>query len=1030
MSKFQKQDIIEEQSATILKDAYDPSYFLFNDMGVKDRYPDVDGQIRLRIPAGVYLNKYLHYQLKGTEELKNNKYFCSREILDYLVGKNGTNVPTILFVVDVKTKTVYSYFLDKQKIAALELDKDQKGRTLDLKGCEFNKSNSSKTNDLWEKIAKKDNYNELNDSLSKIVADFHGNVRKCVAILYLLQRVEKDKLPELFNRLLSISTKEAEVIIEKLDAEGILNKTSRLYLVENEQIGIECLFDLVETLDLNTLPKIFKDKDDLKLISKHLAIIKHPKVDKYFELQFNSMLYLFGKPKSNDELIDNLEIIEGFAFRDTRTILKIIASIINPGKILPTKKHKTSYGDYFGKSYRDVLSKVIDILDDIRYLETKAVLKYLFILSKKANVIPERKIEELTEHLTQYDIYALRKIGYFQQIKILQEIEKLSDKQLINNSKIVREIIKDLLDPSFHGESMSDYRTLTWSFGGLSATPALEDIRSRSVKLAAKLISILPEEKSKLEVVKTLSQAMYPPSQGNYSKELEILVLKNTDEILKYYSVIIDSASDPLTQEIEEQVNNLIRKSDGNKSEPLTELEKKIAADTEYDLFRIFVGYDYKLSKDGDWRAGQAERKKKIQAYVDNVTSGNYQEWLERIKNIAVNYEDVDPSKFQYFFEFLTKLGKEEPEIANKFVTENESLFKRFLIHIVTGIYESSQNDLATTLINNWVDKNKHITACAVILAGSKTYDKELFLKVARKAISEGDIWAINNIIRGTTEHIKVDPTLKVLFLDCIKTLTKIKNTSWISTIWFRDKDLLNTLSKDEAIQVLDNLVCAPDVDYHTEDILAVFADKYPEEIITYFHKRLQAKKLAKDIPRYEVLPFSLHELDQTLRKHSKVIVPLLLSWFDTQDEVQKLRTAHFFEAIFPEFSDDLEETLLNIIKENDPKKASNILSILSAYKGQIFLHKTIHSFIEQFPPDKGTKSTLFIILSNTGVVSGEYGLSEGFKKKKEEIQTWKESPNPAIKQFALEYEKHLDDVIAHERTREEDTVTLMKAGH
>jgi len=1027
MRKFQKQDTIEEESASLLSNSYDPSYFLFSDWGVKDRYPDIDGQIRLRVPAGVYLNKYLHYQLKGTEKLKNTKYFCSREILDYLVE---TNIPTILFVVDTKTKTVYSYFLDKQKIAALELGKDQKGRTLDLTGSEFNKSNSAKANELWQKIAKKDNYNELNDSLSKIVADFHGNVRKCVGLLYLLQRVEKDKLPELFNKLLSISTKEVEVIIEKLDSQGILNKTSRLYLVENEQIGIECLFDLVESLDLNTLPKIFKDKDDLKLISKHLAIIKHPKVDKYFQHQFNSMLYLFGKPKSNDDLVDNLEILEGFDFRDSRTILKIAASVIDPEKIIPTKKYRTRYGNYYGKSYRDVLLKVVDILDDIRYLETKAVLKYLFILSKKSHLIPAKKIEELIKHLTEYDIYALKKIGYLQQVTILQELEKLSDKHLVNNSKVVLEIIKDLLDPSFHGSSMADYRTLTWSFGGLSATPALEDIRSRAIKLTINLISLLPEEKLKLEAIKTLAQAMYPPSQGNYSKELESLVLKNTEEILKYYIQAIGSNSDLLTQEIEEQVNRLIRRNGDNKSESLKELEQKIATDTEYNLFRVFVGYDYKLNKDGDWRAGQEERQKKVQAYVDQISLDNYQEWLDKIKNVVDYYEDVDPSKFQYFFEFLTKLGKEKPEIANKFVVENESLFERFLIHIVPGIYESSKSDLASTLITNWVDRNKHITACAVILAGLKTYDKTLFLKIARKAISEGNILAINNIIRGTAEHIKIDPALKPLFLECIKTLTKIKNTSWISTIWFRDKDLLNTLSKDEAILVLDNLVCAPDVDYQTEDILSVFADKYPEEIISYFYKRLQAKKLAKDIPRYEVLPFSLHELDQTLSKHSKVIVPMLLSWFDTEDEVEKLRTANFFEAIFPKFSDDLEETLLDIIKENNPKKASNILSILSAYKGQVFLYKTIQAFIEQFPLDKDTKNMLFIILSSTGVVSGEYGLSEGFKKKKEEIQSWKESNIHTIKQFALEYEKYLDEMIIHERTREEDTVTLMKAGH
>ena len=115
MAKYTIQDTIEENGIKILKSSLDSNFFLVNDFADvvgKDKYPDIDGQIRLRDGNGTYLNCYLHYQTKSHSLVKNPKsYFLSRNIIDYLMD---TNVPTLFFVVDTKENWQVPHILDTQ----------------------------------------------------------------------------------------------------------------------------------------------------------------------------------------------------------------------------------------------------------------------------------------------------------------------------------------------------------------------------------------------------------------------------------------------------------------------------------------------------------------------------------------------------------------------------------------------------------------------------------------------------------------------------------------------------------------------------------------------------------------------------------------------------------------------------------------------------------------------------------------------------------------------------------------------------
>ncbi len=64
-------------------------------------------------------------------------------------------------------------------------------------------------------------------------------MKACLGILYLLEKVKKDKLPSIFENLLGIQLFESKTIISHLEKEEVISSTINYYLLENEQLGIE-----------------------------------------------------------------------------------------------------------------------------------------------------------------------------------------------------------------------------------------------------------------------------------------------------------------------------------------------------------------------------------------------------------------------------------------------------------------------------------------------------------------------------------------------------------------------------------------------------------------------------------------------------------------------------------------------------------------------------------------------------------------------------------------------------------------------
>lgn len=148
MSEFDENTIIDEKALKILALAFDELYIDFQSNGSKDKTEDIDGYIRLRDGKKTYLNSFFNFQSKGTKNLANNKFRFSRDDIDHQLS---SNVPTLMFVVDVVTKKCFWYYF-KENAEKLDIGRSYKTITIDLTGFEID-SNSKELKERWEKIS-------------------------------------------------------------------------------------------------------------------------------------------------------------------------------------------------------------------------------------------------------------------------------------------------------------------------------------------------------------------------------------------------------------------------------------------------------------------------------------------------------------------------------------------------------------------------------------------------------------------------------------------------------------------------------------------------------------------------------------------------------------------------------------------------------------------------------------------------------------------------------------------------------------
>lgn len=765
-------------------------------------------------------------------------------------------------------------------------------------------------------------------------------------------------------------------------------------------------------------------------IFKKIEKIKQGK--QVFDIDF---LKLIVDSKSNNEFYENLKILSKYIkkFGDKTPkelkITEIINNTLKKSKRLKKEPIKTALGDLPGYNYIDIAEICLDILECLMFAYPKEVFETLSNLSVDESEEVKKKTLDVAARMAKYTFWPKeKKIYYHPQLSILDKIEKLDNKNLLAYLRVVVKVSEALLSPSFEGTSWSNHNTITIHQGSLTAGDPVKKIRERTINVLKKLYSLSETISEKQQILQTLRQATHTSLTGDHSPNLEKIILENTNTLISYYSSLVKKADNEIIKMIEEQSHWFAKRfQKGLKN--IKKLRSLIGKNAEYGMYKVFVGWDYQFSDELNYHEAAKDRKQKIDEYIKKITDKSLLQWQKKILSIIKNYDQLeDCGQFQYFNIFLNELGKQKPKIAQKLILKNKKQLEPFLLHLVAGIWQSKEKKNAHKILENWIKNGMHLSTCACIFEYVKEIDEPLLNKVYKKATAQNDINALTNIIRSIVSNFEQSNLGKYLFVDCVKKLRKHKNYCWVNHVWFKGNSILGALNKNDRETVLDSLLIVPNIDCHLEEILSVFAKNSPKDLVGFFYERvkIQAKKKREE-RYYDAIPFYLNKLNKSLSQNAKDVIEEILKWFKKKDWLFYWEGGHFLRAIFPAFHQELEVQLIKLLRSRSKNKEKIILCILRSYKGEIFLHGICKEFIKQYPKSKTYKQELFLVLSQMGVVSGEYGFVEGYERKKQEIQEWKKDKSKVIKKFAQEYENYLSEQIDYEKKRADEDIEIRK---
>ncbi len=240
--------------------------------------------------------------------------------------------------------------------------------------------------------------------------------------------------------------------------------------------------------------------------------------------------------------------------------------------------------------------------------------------------------------------------------------------------------------------------------------------------------------------------------------------------------------------------------------------------------------------------------------------------------------------EYQYFNIFLNELGKQKPKIAIRLFSEKS--LTPFFIHLIAGIWVSGEKESARRVLKSWVKKDIHLSISASLFDYVKEIDKELIKNIFKKAKQKNDEETLTNIVSSIVENYKKSKFGKDIFVKCIQELGRHRNYWWINYVWFKDNKILEDLNKREWKVILKSLIYIPAIDFHLEEILKVIAYKYPKELIKFFKARIRIQATKKRDMRYDAIPFELHRLNEPLSENSKIVIPEILKWFNSNNSL------------------------------------------------------------------------------------------------------------------------------------------------
>ncbi len=171
-----------------------------------------------------------------------------------------------------------------------------------------------------------------------------------------------------------------------------------------------------------------------------------------------------------------------------------------------------------------------------------------------------------------------------------------------------------------------------------------------------------------------------------------------------------------------------------------------------------------------------------------------------------------------------------------------------------------------------------------------------------------------------------------------------------------------------------------------------------------------------------ELVPFEFQGLEAVLSKDPELAISKGLVWF-AQDRAEfRFHGGSLLGRAFPTCTPEFAAALGELVKAGGDTEADFSLALLQNYLGSTSTDGVLKEIVSRFPHDDRKMSEVRSSINSTGVVSvsGEFGLAEAWRAKKESLTRWLTDERQVVTAFAEQHIAELDRMVATERRRVE----------
>jgi hypothetical protein len=797
---------------------------------------------------------------------------------------------------------------------------------------------------------------------------------------------------------------------------------------------------------------------DLRLsaLSKLMAV-KSAAVDERLSQEYARVEQALRNSNDYDELAQSLKtlgvLVSRYHMAATDLLDDFVSLMISGTRALtvdgaPIPASRTRY-----RSANHLLRDAIDVAAMIAYVHTDWFVGFLLALCGHADNEVAKRVQQALNKVATFDLdifYGDPPRGAEPQTRLVAYFSQLDDDALKHSSRLLIGMLDQVLSPSIQGTSMTSHHTMTFRRGQIANEGGVAEMRSAAIELCKRLYALDPSVDHRKRVLQTLDTASRRENAGS-SKQTSTMFERDAITVLEFLRVLVDKESLPIVQSIEHQAYwDYYHAASPEVKRKALETRDAIDAHAEYQIYKQLIGFDgvfgkwEDLSRPNDaWEFRDDKRRAAMRDFLASIDAQNYIEWRDRILRFSETRSD-DMAMFPIFYDFLSGLGQQQPDMALELLTEHEEVMGPFLIALMRGLWDSPSHAEVETVALNWIKEGKHLANIAKSLYTVGTERLNVLRQVIDRGAELEDRAAIVQSMGVAAGLFAAgENAAKDEFLHALRIMAGLEDAGWASVIWFSKdfRNLVNAMTPAERAEVLKSLTALTELDYQAEDVLYEIGKHDMQAVVEFVIARLahdrmlekqrrQQKLEGRDVEeeKFEAIPYQLTKLNKLFERAPDALLKALRSDFD--DEVRAMfvyRGVRLVRATFPNYEPELEKLLLKYVATGREDDMDFAIGILRSYEGSPAILPVCKAIVRAVPERSRLWNEVGAAIETTGVVTGEFGMAEAYERKLQSLEPWKTDEDERVRSFAEWLSDGLVNFIAQERQRAEQGLALYK---